>query len=64
MFKNIKHLAGIQTKESNFVMPGDEGKPAKEVAEKLCQFFSKISQEYPPIDTDSLPDRVKARLAD
>ena len=64
MFKNIKHLAGIQTKESNFVLPGDEGKPAKEVAEKLCQFFSKISQEYPPIDTDSLPDRVKARLTE
>ena len=45
------------------MLTGDEGKPAKEVAQKLCQYFSKISQEYAPIDIDSLPRRVLERLS-
>ena len=63
MFKNIRLLAGIKTKESCFVLPGDEGKPAKEIANKLCIYFSKISQEYPAINTEKMPRRVKEFLA-
>ena len=65
MFKNIKLLAGINAKENSFVLPGDEGKPAKEVAHKLCmcQYFSKISQEYTPIDINNLPLRVREKIS-
>ena len=31
-------------------------------AEKIADHFSAISQEYPPLDTESLPDRVKEKI--
>ena len=63
MFRNIRLLAGVKTKESCFILPGDEGKPAKEIANKLCVYFSKISQEYPAINVEKMPMRVKNFLA-
>ena len=63
MFRNIRLLAGVKTKESCFILPGDEGKSAKEIANKLCVYFSKISQEYPAINVEKMPMRVKNFLA-
>ena len=33
-------------------------------AEKIAQYFSSISREYPPLDVNNLPPRVKARMED
>ena len=63
MFRNIKYLAGIQTKESNFVLPGHEGMGGEEIAEKLGNYFCKISQEYSPIDVNKMPMRIQLMLA-
>ena len=35
---------------------------ALESSNKICQFFSAISQEYSPIDIENLPPRVRAKL--
>ena len=34
----------------------------KEAAEAIAKHFSSISQEYPPIDANTLPKRVKAKI--
>ena len=31
-------------------------------AEKIALHFSEISKEYPPLDTNQLPDRVKVKI--
>ena len=61
-FKNIRFLAGMPSKKDLFILPGDEFKKPEEIAEKLSIYFSKISQEYCPIDRFKLPERVQLRL--
>ena len=36
----------------------------QECAERIAEHFASISGEYPPLNPDLLPDRVKTRLAD
>ncbi len=62
VFKNIRILAGMPSKKDEFVLPGDEYKTPEQIAEKLSKYFCKISQEYPPIDRDKLPQRVQRKL--
>ena len=34
----------------------------EESLEKVAEFFAQVSQEYPPLNCDMLPDRVRAKL--
>ena len=56
--------------------PGDQPEPtftlpqhvedclsALESSNKICEYFSSISQEYSPLDTETLPYDVRAKLA-
>ena len=49
----------------SFSLPGhiDENLSASQSAEKLVKYFSKISQEFTPLEEDTLPLRVEARLS-
>ena len=47
---------------SSFTLPAHAGLSPKESAEKIADFFSEISQEFPPLSMDALPDRVKVKL--
>ena len=40
----------------------DKNLSTEESLEKIADFFAQISQEYPPLDCDLLPDRVRAKL--
>ena len=40
----------------------ERGLTALESAEEIADFFSKISQEYEPLDVEKLPERVKEKL--
>ena len=63
---NILKKMGAQPGEcddkSNFSLPTHENLTPTESAEKIANFFSKISQEYPPLKIDALPDRVRMKL--
>ena len=47
---------------SSFTLPSHEHLSPQESAEKIAEFFSKISQEFPPLSMEALPDRVKQKL--
>ena len=50
--------------ESNlFSLPCHEGLSSHEVADRIAEHFSQISREFPPLDSETLPDRVKQKLA-
>ena len=65
--KHIKHIAARPGDQPNptFFLPKhvEENLTALESSNRICQFFSSISQEYSPLDPLSLPDRVKNKLA-
>ena len=48
----------------NFVLPNhlEEELSTHESAERINAFFSSISQEYPHLEIEDLPDRVKSKL--
>ena len=48
----------------SFTLPDhlDDGLTALQSAEKIADFFSKISQEYDPLNLEELPDRVRLKL--
>ena len=55
---------GESTKQSTFTLPehlqlqlDDEA-----AAEKIAEHFSSISKEFPPIDANCLPQRVKEKI--
>ena len=50
---------------STFSLPShvDENLTASQSAERLVEYFSKISKEFTPIEDDTLPERVELRLA-
>ena len=64
ILKNMGAQPGDCTDSNNFTLPehARENLTAKESADRIAQYFSKISNEYPPLDLTSLPDRVKANL--
>ena len=51
---------------SSFHLPQhiEDGLSALESSNRICEFFSSISQEYTPLNVGSLPDHVQAKLAD
>ena len=62
-FKILKRL-GAQpgTEDEGFILPGHENLSATESAEQIAEHFSEISQSFPPLCLDSLPQRVKDKL--
>ena len=65
----LKHVKKIAAR------PGDQPNPtfslpkhvedelsALESSNKICEFFSSISQEYTPLNSETLPERVKTKL--
>ena len=54
-----------ETTSSTFSLPShiEENLSALESSDKICEFFSSISQEYSPLNVESLPDRVRDKLA-
>ena len=66
--KHVKRLTarpGDQS-SSSFHLPQhiEDGLSALESSNRICEFFSSISQEYTPLNVGSLPDHVQAKLAD
>ena len=64
--KHVKRIAaqhGDQTSTS-FSLPKhvEDNLSALESSNKICEFFSSISQEYSPLNTETLPQRVKDKL--
>ena len=47
---------------SSLTLPTHENLTPLESAEKVAEHFSQISREFPPLNMDTLPDRVKRKL--
>ena len=50
--------------ESTFNLPKYEHMSNSQIAELICEHFSKISQEYSPLNLDLLPSRVLTKVKD
>ena len=66
-FKILKTMGakpGDSVDDLSFTLPAHqkEGLTSKQSAEKIAEYFSKISNEYPPLNIDLLPERVKSIL--
>ena len=48
--------------QSTFLLPEHEGLSDKAIANDLAKYFSKISQEFEPLDQKLLPERVLRNL--
>ena len=61
--KKISARPGDEISDS-FVLPNhlDRNLTAEQSAEEICSYFSAISQEYSPLDVNSLPGRVQIKL--
>ena len=65
--KHVKRLTarpGDQA-QATFSLPQhvEDSLSALESSDKICEYFSSISQEYTPLDTETLPQRVRSKLA-
>ena len=64
--KNVKKLTARPGEDlnPNFVLPNhqEEGLSTQDSAERINAFFSSISQEYPHLEIEDLPERVKTKL--
>ena len=60
LFQALRLLSGMPRNSGNsFVLPGDEKLSNKLICNKLAEYFSSISQEFPTLELDKLPTRVK-----
>ena len=61
--KKIAARPGDMT-SSTFSLPQhvEDGLSAAESSNRICDFFSAISQEFSPLDTECLPERVRDKL--
>ena len=64
--KHVKLLTARpgETPTSTFSLPKhvEENLTALESSNAICEYFSKISQEYTPLNVESLPDHVQHKL--
>ena len=63
--KIIKRLGaqpGETLDEGNFSLPDHRSLTAEQSANKIAQKFAEISQEYPPIKIENLPERVQNEI--
>ena len=65
-YKALRKLesGGKSGKSANFTLPShaEENLSSEQSAEKLAEYFSKISQEYDPICTEKFPPWIKDKL--
>ena len=64
-YKTLKQLearAGDNIDSLDFQLPEHEELTNAEAAEDIAEYFSKISQEYPPINLESLPHNVASAI--
>ena len=63
---NILKKMGAQPGEcdnmNTFTLPSHDNLTPQESAEKIANFFSQISQEFPPVNLDAVPDRVRQKM--
>jgi len=66
-YKILKRLGSQPGDTSNncetFILPDHELLPAADSAERIALHFSEISQSFPPLSVQSLPQRVKDKLS-
>ena len=64
ILKSMGSQPGVYKDNSTFTLPSHrtDGLNNQQCAEKIAEYFAKISQEYQPLDVNSLPDRVRLRL--
>ena len=65
--KHVKRLTARPGDQpaSTFSLPQhvEDDLTALESSNKICEFFSTISQEYTPLNAETLPERVQVKLA-
>ena len=62
IIKRMGAKPGDYEEKSTFTLPNHENLSHLEAANKIAEHFSKISREFPPLDSESLPNRVKKKL--
>ena len=63
LLKRLGARPGDCDKMNNFSLPSHANLSPLQSAERIADHFSQISQEYPPLNRDTLPDRVKAKIS-
>ena len=66
ILKSMGAQPGDCSEDKTFSLPGhkEQNLTDEQSAEKIAEHFATISNEFSPINPDSLPERVKARLGD
>ena len=62
VLKKMGALPGECEEGSSFTLPSHENLSPLESAEKIAEHFSRISREFPPLNIETLPERVKIKL--
>ena len=62
ILKKMGAKPGENNESSTFTLPGHEDLSPLEAANKIAEHFSKISKEFPHLDSDSLPEKVKDKI--
>ena len=64
ILKRMGAPPGESEQEGSFTLQNhtDENLSTEESIERIANFFAEISQEYPPLDCNLLPDRVREKL--
>ena len=63
ILKKMGAQPGDCDETNSFNLPAHENLSLEEVADKIAEHFSRISQEFPPLSMDRLPERVTLKLA-
>ena len=62
LIKRLGAQPGEMQDEGNFSLPDHQNLTAEQSANRIAQKFSEISQEYPPITVEKLPERVQTKI--
>ena len=64
ILKNMGAQPGDSTDGNSFTLPEHlkDNLSPKQSADRIAQYFAQISNEYPPLDLSTLPERVKVNL--
>ena len=62
LIKRLGAQPGETLDEGNFSLPDHQSLTAEQSANKIAQKFAEISQEYPPIKIENLPQRVQNEI--
>ena len=64
ILKRMGAQPGEDAEDMNtFSIPGYEHLSPTQAADKIAEHFSKVSREFPPLDKDILPERVRLKIA-